>query len=133
MKQIGSIVKKSFFSWRATVAGLAGGLLLIANASAQDGCGLCAKQVVINSELATCFLDQYDQFAKTSSDAVVVDLSTCGSRGVVEALPSPNKAPAEPDVQFIVSRPQLACLKKQLEAPGVVLDPSVTIELDSCK
>jgi len=133
MKQIGSIVTKSIFSWRGTVAGLAGGLLLIANASAQDSCGLCAKQVIINSELATCFLDQYDQFAKTSSDAVVVDLSSCASRGVVEALPSPNKAPTEPDVQFIVSRPQLACLKKQLEAPGVVLDPSVTIELDSCK
>ncbi len=115
------------------VAGLAGGLLLIVNASAQEACGLCAKQVVINSELATCFLDQYDQFAKTSSDAVVVDLSSCASRGVVEALPSPNKAPAEPDMQFIVSRPQLACLKRQLEAPGVVLDPSATIKLDSCK
>ncbi|TRC82045.1 hypothetical protein FJV83_20130 [Mesorhizobium sp. WSM4307] len=126
-------MKKSFFSWRATLAGLAGALLLIANASAQDSCGLCARQVVINSELATCFLDQYDQFAKTSSDAVVVDLSSCASRGVVEALPSPNKAPAEPDMQFIVSRPQLVCLKKQLEAPGIVLDPSATIELDSCK
>ncbi|TGQ70975.1 hypothetical protein EN829_000865 [Mesorhizobium sp. M00.F.Ca.ET.186.01.1.1] len=125
-------MKKSVFSWRATVAGLAGGMLLIANASAQD-CGLCAKQVVINSELATCFLDQYDQIAKASSDAIVVDLSSCASRGIVEALPSPNKAPAEPDMQFIVSRPQLACLKKQLEAPGVVLDPSATIELDSCK
>lgn len=126
-------MRNSVFSWRATVAGLAGSLLLIANASAQEACGLCAKQVVINSELATCFLDQYDQFAKTSSDAVVVDLSSCASRGVVEALPSPNKAPAEPDMQFIVSRPQLACLKKQLEAPGVVLDPSATIKLDSCK
>jgi hypothetical protein len=126
-------LRNSVFSWRATVAGLAGSLLLIANASAQEACGLCAKQVVINSELATCFLDQYDQFAKTSSDAVVVDLSSCASRGVVEALPSPNKAPAEPDMQFIVSRPQLACLKKQLEAPGVVLDPSATIKLDSCK
>lgn len=133
MKRVGSIVKKSVFSWRATVAGLAGGMLLIANASAQDACGLCAKQVVINSELATCFLDQYDQFAKASSDAIVVDLSGCTSRGIVEALPSPNKAPAEPDMQFIVSRPQLACLKKQLETPGVVLDPSATIELDSCK
>ncbi|TSE02866.1 hypothetical protein C1D09_028210 [Mesorhizobium intechi] len=126
-------MKKSFLSWRATVAALAGGLLLVANAAAQDSCGLCAKQVVINSELATCFLDEYDQFAKTSSDAVVVDLSSCASRGVVEALPSPNKAPAEPDMQFIVSRPQLACLKKQLEAPGIVLDPSATIELDRCK
>lgn len=133
MKQIGSVLRNSVFSWRGAAAGLAGGLFMIANASAQDTCGLCAKQVVINSELATCFLDQYDQFAKTSSDAVVVDLSSCASRGVVEALPSPSKAPAEPDVQFMVSRPQLACLKKQLEAPGVVLDPSATIELDNCK
>ncbi|WP_027054420.1 hypothetical protein [Mesorhizobium erdmanii] len=126
-------MKKSLFSWRGTVAGLAGGLLLIANASAQDICGLCVKQIVTNSELATCFLDQYDQFAKTSSNAVVVDLSSCASRGIVEALPSPNKTPVEPDVQFIVSHPQLQCLKKQLEAPGIVLDPSATIELDSCK
>ncbi|MBN9216574.1 MAG: hypothetical protein J0I79_01350 [Mesorhizobium sp.] len=126
-------MSNSLFFWRATVAGLAGGLLLAANASAQEACGLCAKQVVINSELATCFLEQYDQFAKASSEAVVVDLSSCASRGVVEALPSPNKAPAEPDMQFIVSRPQLACLKKQLEAPGVVLDPSATIKLDGCK
>lgn len=126
-------MKKPLFSWRAAVCGLSGGLLLIANASAQDTCGLCVKQVIINSELATCFLDQYDQIAKTSSDAVVVDLSSCASRGVVEALPSPNKTPVEPDVQFIVSHPQLQCLKKQLEAPGIVLDPSATIVLDSCK
>lgn len=130
---MGWFVSYSLFSWSATVGGIAAGLLLVADASAQDPCGLCAKQVVINSELATCFLDQYDQIAKASSDAIVVDLSGCASRGIVEALPSPNKAPAEPDVQFIVSRPQLACLKKQLEAPGVVLDPSATIELDSCK
>ncbi|UVK50574.1 hypothetical protein DBIPINDM_003750 [Mesorhizobium sp. AR02] len=126
-------MKKPLFSWRGTIAGLAGGLLLIANASAEDACGLCVKQIVTNSELATCFLDQYDQFAKTSSDAVVVDLSSCASRGIVEALPSPTKAPAEPDVQFMVSRPQLQCLKKQLETPGIVLDPSATIELDNCK
>lgn len=130
---MGWFVSYSLFSWSATVGGIVAGLLLVADASAQDACGLCAKQVIINSELATCFLDQYDQIAKASSDAIVVDLSGCTSRGIVEALPSPNKAPAEPDVQFIVSRPQLACLKKQLEAPGVVLDPSATIELDSCK
>ena len=134
MKWIGSTLKNTVFSWRAAVAGLAGGMLLAANASAQDTCGLCVKQVVTNSELATCFLDQYDQIAaKSNSDAVVVDLSSCASRGIVEALPSPNKTAVEPDVQFMVSRPQLVCLKKQLEAPGIVLDPSATIELDSCK
>ncbi|WP_348629635.1 hypothetical protein, partial [Mesorhizobium sp. M7A.F.Ca.ET.027.03.2.1] len=126
------IVKNSVFSWRGTVAGLAGGLLLIANASADEACGLCVKQIVTNSELATCFLDQYDQFAKSGSDAVIVDLSNCASRGVVEALPSPNKGAAEPDVQFMISRLQLECLKRKLETPGIVLDPSATIELDSC-
>ena len=119
-------------SWRAATAGLAAGLLLAANASADETCGLCVKQVVTNSELATCFLDQYDQIAKTGSTAVVVDLSNCASRGVVEPLPSPNKATAEPDVQFMISRTQLDCLKKKLEAPGIVLDPSATIQLDSC-
>ncbi|MER8602481.1 hypothetical protein NKH48_01600 [Mesorhizobium sp. M1233] len=120
------------FSWRATTAGLVAGLLLAANASADEACGLCAKEVVINSELASCFLDQYDQIAKTGNAAVVVDLSSCTSRGVVEPLPSPSKAQVAPDVQFIVSRAQLDCLKKKLEAPGIVLDPSATIELDSC-
>ena len=71
MKQIGSIVKNSVFSWRVAVAGLAGSLLLIANASAEDACGLCVKQIVTNSELATCFLDQYDQIAKSKSNAII--------------------------------------------------------------
>lgn len=119
-------------SWRAATVGLAVGLLLVGSASADENCGLCAKQIVTNSELATCFLDQYDQIAKTGSTAVVVDLSSCASRGVVEPLPSPNKAAAEPDVQFMISRTQLDCLKKKLEAPGIVLDPSATIQLDSC-
>ena len=119
------------FSWRGTAIGLIAGLS-VANASADEACGLCAKQIITNSELATCFLDQYDQIAKTGNGAVVVDLSSCASRGVVEALPSPNKAPAEPDVQFMISRAQLDCLKKKLETPGVVLDPTATIELDSC-
>ncbi|MER8751580.1 hypothetical protein NKH57_20270 [Mesorhizobium sp. M1050] len=114
------------------MTGLAGGLLLIANASADEACGLCVKQIVTNSELATCFLDQYDQIAKSASGAIVVDLSNCASRGVVEALPSPNRGAMEPDVQFMISRLQLECLKKKLEAPGIVLDPSATIELDSC-
>jgi len=126
-------LKNTVFSWRAAIAGLAGGLLLIANASADETCGLCAKQIVTNSELATCFLDQYDQIAKSDSSAVVVDLSNCASRGVVEALPSPTRTVQQPDVQFMISRPQLACLKKQLEAPGIVLDPSATIELGSCQ
>ena len=113
-------------------AGLLAAALPLAHAWAEESCGLCAKQIVTNSELAGCFLDQYDQIAKTGSTAVVVDLSSCASRGVVEPLPSPNKAAVEPDVQFMISRTQLDCLKKKLEAPGIVLDPSATIQLDSC-
>ena len=132
MQKMRASVTIPVLSWRAAATGLAASLLLAVNASADETCGLCVKQVVTNSELATCFLDQYDQIAKTGSTAVVVDLSSCASRGVVEPLPSPNKAPAEPDVQFMISRTQLDCLKKKLEAPGIVLDPSATIQLDSC-
>jgi hypothetical protein len=132
MEQMRSSVKNMLLFWRGTAAGLVAGVLMIANASADEACGLCAKQIVTNSELATCFLDQYGQIAGTGSGAVVVDLSSCASRGVVEALPSPTKAPQQPDVQFMISHAQLDCLKKKLEAPGIVLDPSATIELDSC-
>ncbi|TIW42241.1 MULTISPECIES: hypothetical protein [unclassified Mesorhizobium] len=124
-------MKTKVLCWLGAVLLAAG--LSFAHASAEETCGLCAKQIVTNSELASCFLDQYDQIAKTGNEAVVVDLSGCASRGVVEALPSPNKAPAEPDVQFMISRLQLDCLKKKLEAPGIVLDPSAIIDLDSCR
>ncbi|RWC95547.1 MAG: hypothetical protein EOS32_12285 [Mesorhizobium sp.] len=126
-----TLVRTNVHYWLG--AGLLLAALPLAPAWAEESCGLCAKQIVTNSELAGCFLDQYDQIAKTGNEAVVVDLSDCASRGVVEALPSPNKAPAEPDVQFMVSRPQLDCLKRKLEAPGIVLDPTATIDLDSCR
>jgi hypothetical protein len=126
-------VKNSVFSWCAIIPAFSVSLLLVDAASAEEACGLCATQIVTNSELATCFLERYDQIAKAGSDAIVVDLSECASRGVVEALPSPSKGIVEPDVQFMISRPQLQCLKKKLEAPGIVLDPSATIELDSCQ
>ena len=128
-----NFVNSNVFSWRGAAVGLLAAGLLATQASADETCGLCAKQIVTNSELASCFLDQYDQIAKTGNEAVVVDLSSCASRGVVEPLPSPNKAAVEPDVQFMISRPQLDCLKKKLEAPGIVLDPSATIDLDSCR
>lgn len=106
--------------------------LLAGNAFAEDACGLCVKEIVTNSELATCFLDQYDQIARSGSGAVVVDLSDCGSRGIVEALPSPSATSQQPDVQFMLSRVQLDCLKHKLQEPGLVLDPSAKIELDTC-
>lgn len=110
---------------------LLGGLLTVSAATAQ--CGLCDTEIVINSELASCFLSEFQQLAERGGAAVAVDLSNCGtSRGVVEALPSPNMGELEPDTQFMLSRDQLACLKKKLEAPGLVLDPSAKIELKDC-
>jgi hypothetical protein len=126
------VVKYVILILIGAVGGLAAGLLAISGASADEPCGLCAKEIVTNSELATCFLDQYDQISKTKSGAVAVDLSNCASRGVVEALPSPTKGVAEPDVQFMISRQQLDCLKQKLEQPGLVLDPSAKIDLGSC-
>ncbi|MER8842908.1 hypothetical protein NKH86_30275 [Mesorhizobium sp. M0913] len=108
----------NLFSWYGAAASLVVAGLTLTNVSADEVCGLCAKEIVTNSELAGCFLDQYSQIAKTSSEAVVVDLSSCASRGVVEPLPSPNKAAAEPDLQFMISYPQLDCLKRKLEARG---------------
>jgi len=117
---------------RGAVAGLAAVAFTLGSASADDACGLCSETVVLNSELANCFLDQYDQFAKEDGTAIAVDLSVCGSRGIVEALPTPESGTAEPDTQFMISRAQLGCLKKKLEEPGLVLDPSAKIELGSC-
>lgn len=103
-------------------------------ALAQDPCGLCDKEVVTNSSLADCFLSAYQELALQTGSAIVVDLSSCEatSRGVVEALPTPNSGTAAPDTEFMVSRSQLECLKKKLEEPGLVLDPTATIELESC-
>jgi uncharacterized protein YjaG (DUF416 family) len=120
-------------SLRAVAVGALSAMLFAASASANDACGLCAKQITINSELASCFLEKYNEIAKAGGDAVAVDLSDCTSRGVVEPLPSPMQAVAQqPDLQFMVSRTQLDCLKKKLEEPGIVLDPSATIDLGSC-
>lgn len=116
----------------SAVAGLAVSILALGGASADDACGLCSRTVVLNSELASCFLEQYDQFAKEGGAAIAIDLSTCGSRGIVEALPTPESGAAEPETQFMISRTQLGCLKKKLEEPGLELDPSAKIELDSC-
>lgn len=108
-------------------------IALFAISSADAQCGLCDTEVVVNSELATCFLSEFPLLAERSGEAVAVDLSNCGtSRGVVEALPSPNLGSVEPDTQFMLSRSQLTCLKEKLEAPGLVLNPTATIELKDC-
>ena len=89
--------------------------------------------MMMNSELATCFLEQYDELAEQDEPAIVVDLSDCpGSRGIVEALPSANLTVEEPDTEFMISPEQLSCLKKKLEDPDIELDPTATIDLGSC-
>ena len=106
-------------------------------AGAEENCGTCAKEIVTNTELAACFLDNYDEFDGNGNGVVFVDLSAVcpQSRGVFEALagPSPGEpAAGEPSLKFMLSRAQLACLKQKLETPGMKLDPSATIELGSC-
>lgn len=113
--------------------GLAVAAFCLTGASADEACGLCAQSIVTNSSLADCFLEQYDQLKKGDGAAVAVDLSQCGSRGIIEALPTPESGAVEPDTQFMISRAQLGCLKKKLEEPGLVLDPSARIELGGCQ
>jgi hypothetical protein len=108
-------------------------LCLVGGAGAGEPCGLCDEKIVTNSVLASCFLDEFPQFAGKANGAIVVDLSSCEqSRGVVDPLPMPGMEAVEPDLQFILTRDQLVCLKAKLEQPGLVLDPSATIELGSC-
>ena len=76
----------------------------ISNAAAGATCGICDTEIVINSELASCFLEQYDKLAALNEQAIVVDLSDCAeSRGIVEALPSANLTVDEPDTEFMIS------------------------------
>jgi hypothetical protein len=116
-----------------TVLVLVAGLLAAASARADEPCGLCPTAIVTNSALASCFLDEYQQLAKDNDGAVAVDLSNCETyRGVIEPLPMPGVTVLEPDVQFMLTRAQLDCLKGKLEEPGLELDPSKRIELDRC-
>lgn len=116
-------------------AGLVAATLAFGSASAEGACGLCASEVVISPPLAACLLSQYDMLA-TGDDggAIAVDLTGCEQeRGIVEALPSLTAPPSEPDLQFLVSRRQLDCLKSRLETPGAVESPVSTIDLRSCQ
>lgn len=121
-------------SLRLGIGLMAASLIMTAPAAiAQEACGLCEREITTNSDLAQCFLDGYDALAGQTGAEVVVDLNDCEmSRGVVEALPTPNAGTAPLDLEFMISRSQLACLKSKLEERGLVLDPSTTISLDSC-
>lgn len=96
-------------------------------------CGLCAREIVTNSELAQCLLQRYPALSSRAEGAIAVDLSDCErGRGIIEALPRAGVVVDEPDLRFMLSRDQLDCLKRKLEAPGVVLDPTVRIDLGVC-
>lgn len=119
---------------KAASLAVASAFLMASVAAAQDSCGLCDTVIVTNSDLAACFLARYQELESAQKNAIVVDLSECPeSRGVVEALPPPGVTVEEPNLQFMLSKAQLACLKKKLEEPGLVLDPSARIDLESCQ
>ncbi len=120
-------------------ARLAGALVAAAMAAVQPSiaqeraCGLCAREVVVDSATAQCFLERYPQLAARSGNAVAVNLEDCETdRGVVAALRPPQVGAVPPTLRFIASPDQLACIKSKLEQPGVVLDPSFTIDLATC-
>jgi hypothetical protein len=103
---------------------------------AEEPCGICDEQVVVNSALARCFLDGYPALAEETKTTVVVDLSACEweqERSIVTPLGGSGGVVSEPTVTFMVSRAQLDCLKAKLEEPGLALDPSATIELGVCE
>ena len=117
-------------------AGLLAGLAAFAGAAAAEPCGLCDETIVTNSALAQCFLDEYPFLAGKAGGPIVVDLSACEQqRSIVPPLGSSGEQVPEPEpsVQFVVTRTQLECLKTRLEQKDVELDPSATIELDTCQ
>jgi len=108
--------------------------LSVAAPAASADCGLCAKKVVVNSSLASCFLEKYQRFSGDAGGPVAIDLEDCEEeRGVVAALRGPGTGPLPPSRRFMLSLSQLACLKSKLEEPGLVLDPSLEIDLGSCQ
>ena len=104
----------------------------VSTSAAGAACGLCDTEVVMNSELASCFLEQYEKLAQETDQTIVVDLSDCGSRGIVDPLPSLDVSTDQPDTEFMIPRSQLDCLRKKLQDPDIKLDPSARIDLSSC-
>lgn len=115
------------------VSVISAAVFAVSSAAAGATCGLCDSEIVMDSDLANCFLQKYGDLAKLDDPAIAVDLSDCeSSRGIIEALPSPNLTVDEPDTQFMISRSQLECLKKKLEQPDIEFNPTAKINLDSC-
>ena len=70
---------------------LAACIALATAASATDPCGLCDDEIVTNSALAQCFLDEYPFIAGKAKGPVVVDLSKCEQeRSIVQPLGAPG-------------------------------------------
>ncbi len=130
----------SAFSIRFRIVGaaLSAALAMAASsaaiAKAEDACGLCAKEVVVNGATAACLLERYEELAARAGLAIPVNLEDCAveDRGVVAALRGPQAGGEPPSLRFIVSAAQLTCIKAKLEDPAVVLDPSLTIDLAAC-
>src|SRR5262245_38427311 len=85
-----------------TVSLVVAAVFSISSGAAGATCGLCDTEIVLNSDLASCFLEKYDQLEKLNDPTVVVDLSDCQSRGIVEALPSAQLTVDEPSTQFMI-------------------------------
>lgn len=116
------------------IAVLAGSALSasLTGAPAQD-CAICAKSVVINADLAQCFLDKYPKLGEDAGAAVAVDLSKCSkARSIVQALPAPAMAVETPDTKFLLSRRQMECLRARIIGGDIKLDPSARIDLAAC-
>ena len=117
-----------------SIAAGAGLLAFVSGAGAAEPCGLCDEKIVTNSVLAQCFLDEYPFLAGKSESAIVVDLSKCEQeRSIVPPLAAPGQEVLAPSVTFMLTKPQLDCLKTKLETEDIELDPSATIELGSCQ
>ena len=125
-------ISKRFGGPARLVAFAAAAALSISSGAAGATCTMCSTEVVMNSELASCFLDKYEKLAAETDQTIVVDLSDCQSRGIVDALPQLDVTADQPDTEFMVSRAQLDCLRKKLEDPNIKLDPSAKIDLSTC-
>lgn len=117
------------------IAALLATCLAASSAAAAQECGLCNREVVLNRELATCFLQRFPELSSRKDGPITVDLTSCEeeSRGVFEALPLPEAPPLQPDTRFLVTRTQLDCLHRILQASDVEFDPAARIELAGCQ
>lgn len=122
---------------QAFAAALAAMLCASTSGVAAASCSLCAREVHLTPALARCLIERYSTLATRDSSAIAiaVDLSSCEQdRGIVEPLPMPGgRESAEPDLRFMVSRPQLECLKTRIEEPGTVRPPLTRIDLSACR